>query len=202
MGAARRMSSPHARVPCPITLPACRPTAVVASRSLVSSLWLASSLIKRLERSRMRRAALCHHQSPRCTHPSPSFPRRSTPLIASLVPTKARAAVCRPGRARPSPDSRPPRLAPAVAAEPCRRRHHSPNFGRNRALGELAHLPHPFPGQGRRRTDRNCGQTTTGHGWGPNCVVKFLPMEFCVNRGCICESWKIPGTLAAKPHLK
>jgi hypothetical protein len=160
------MSSPHAHVPCPAALPACRPTAVMARRSLVSpSLkprW--TSPIKRPERSCVRRAAPCHHRPQRCAHPSASFPRRSTPLIASLVPTKARAAACHPGLARPSPDSWPPRLAPAVAAEPRHRRHHSPNFGRNRALGELAHLPHPLPGQGRRRTDRNCGRTATGHG--------------------------------------
>jgi hypothetical protein len=50
-------------------------------------------------------------------HSSAGSPRWLAPPIASLALTKARATACNSGRARPSPDGEPPRLAPAATAE-------------------------------------------------------------------------------------
>jgi hypothetical protein len=70
---------------------------------------------------------------PRCATPPPVSPSPVGTPVASLAPTKTRAAACHSGRARPSPDSELPRLAPTVAAEAARRSRLPPSNQRNRA---------------------------------------------------------------------
>jgi hypothetical protein len=99
---------------------------------------------------------------PRRAHPSAGSPRRSAPPVAVLAPTKARAAACHSGRARPSPDSEPPRLAPTVAAEPHRRRHHRPGLRSNPVLATPALPRVHFPGQAGDELAGICS-TRAGH---------------------------------------
>jgi hypothetical protein len=114
-----------------------------------------TSPIKRPERSRVHRAAPCHHRSatgpPRCVHPSASSPHRSVPPIACLAPTQARTAAGRPGRARPSPGSWPLWLAPAIAAEPPRRHPSTPTKHTNRSLESPYSSSPPSPAKGAAR---------------------------------------------------
>jgi hypothetical protein len=68
---------------------------------------------------------------PWCAHPSSSFCRWPAPPAASLAPNRAHTAVCCPGQACSSPDSRPPRPpGPGSATQP-RWRHHNPNSSHN-----------------------------------------------------------------------
>jgi hypothetical protein len=118
---------------------------------------------------------------PWCTHPSASFRRRPTPPTALLAPNRARTAACCPWRACRSPDIMPPRpMTPGSAAQP-RRRHHGPNSGHNRALGELVHLPHLLSGRECRRNHRNFGEPPPAHSQGSNCKGFILSKGLVAN---------------------
>jgi hypothetical protein len=99
---------------------------------------------------------------------NPSHHRPTTPTLSLGSPIPPCVACCSDCAAL-SPELRRPRLPPpSSAAWPCRR-HHSPNFGRNRALGEPAHLPHPCLGQSPRRSRRISAFHAAYHGQGPHC---------------------------------
>jgi hypothetical protein len=116
---------------------------------------------------------------PWCAHPSASFRRLPAPPAVPLAPNCT--AACCPGRACRSPDIRPPRpTAPGSAAQP-RRCHHNPNSGHNRALGEVAHLPHLLPRRERRRNRRNSGEPPPPHSQGPNCKCFILSRGLVAN---------------------
>jgi hypothetical protein len=131
---------------------------------------------------------------------SPSAPCKPTNTIPSTHPSPTNAR--RSEHAAPDAGAHAPRPADHAAAKPRRQRHHSPNFGRNRALCEPAHLPHPSPGRPRRRTAQILSRTASDHSRGPNCVFPILSRELFMNQGHICDVSESSRDPAAKPHLK
>jgi hypothetical protein len=105
-----------------------------------------------------------------------------------LDPTGAKPLAHYPTFRRASPDIRPPRPTPPSSVTQPRQCRHSPNSNRICDLGELAHLPHLFPGRERRRPRRIPVGRAAPLGQGLNCRASILSRGLSAKQGHMCES--------------